>query len=132
MSASDSRAAAESRCAARMEGHREVKNGAPWQIGGHPQPASMRFDDRAADRQPHPQTAGLGRMERGEELLETRRAQAWPCVLYRDQHAVRFGFSGGDGQLSRPFRVGGHCLDSVDNDVEGYLLQLYAISFDER
>jgi hypothetical protein len=43
-------AVAGSRCAARVGGHCEVKNGAPGQVGSHPQPAPMSFDDRTADR----------------------------------------------------------------------------------
>src|SRR5258708_6700403 len=92
----------------------------------------MRFDDRTADRQPHPQTAGLRRVEGGEEVLETRRVQAWPRILHRDQHAIRIGLTGGDEQLSRPFRDRAHRLDSVDDEIKDDLLQLYAISFDER
>jgi hypothetical protein len=117
-----------SRCAARVGGHREVKNGAPGQVGGRPQPAAMSFDDRTADRQPHPQTAWLRCVEGGEEVRETRRGQAWPRILHRDQHAIRFGLSSGDEQLSRPFRDRAHCLDGVDDEIEDHLLQLDAIA----
>jgi len=92
----------------------------------------MRFDDRTADRQPHAQTVGLRRVEGGEELLEINRGQAWSRILHRDQHFIRFDVSSGDEQLSRPFRDRAHCLDRVDNEIEDDLLQLYAISFDER
>src|SRR5216684_2591450 len=92
----------------------------------------MSFDDRTADRQAHPQTVGLRRVEGGEEVLETRRGQAWPRILHRDQHAIRLGLSGGDEQLSRPFRDGAHCLDSVDDEIEDNLLQLDAIALNQR
>ena len=92
----------------------------------------MRFDDRTADRQPHPQTAGLRRVEGREEVLKTRRSQSRPRILHRDQHAVRFGLSGGDEQLSRPFRDRAHRFDRVDDEIEDNLLQLDAIAFDER
>src|SRR5258705_483220 len=112
-----------------LGGHREVKNGAAGLVGGHPQTAAMGFYDRTADRQPHPQTAGLRRVERVEEALETRRGHAWPRILHRDQHAIRFSWRGSDEQLSRPFYDYAHGLDSVDDEIEGDLLQLYAISF---
>ena len=38
----------------------------------------MSFDDRAADRQAHPQAAGLGRVEGLEEVLEALRSQPGP------------------------------------------------------
>ena len=65
-------------------------------------------------------------------MRKTIRGQAWPGILHRDQHAIRFGLSGGDEQLPRPFRRRVHCLDSVHYEVEDNLLQLYAIAFDER
>src|SRR5580700_2463349 len=67
-----------SRCAVRLRGHREVKNGAAGLVGRHPQTAAMGFYDRPADRQPHPQTAGLRRVERVEEAFKTCRGHAWP------------------------------------------------------
>src|SRR5580704_5502100 len=121
-----------SRRATRANAHREVKDGATGQVGGHPQPAAMSFDDRTADRQPHPQTAGLRRVERVEEAFETFRVQSRSRILHHDQHAIRFGWSGGDEQLSRPFRDLAHCLDRVDDEIEDDWLQLYTISFDER
>src|ERR1700761_5641531 len=125
-------AVAGSRRAARVGGHREVKNGAPGQVGGHPQPAPMSFDDRTADRQPQSQPAGLRRMEGLEEALDSRRRQPRTGILHCDHYAIWFGLDGGDEQLSRPFRDRTHCLDSVDDEIEDNLLQLYAISFDER
>src|SRR5260370_16592688 len=121
-----------SRRAPRVGEHREVKDGPTGQVGGHPQPAAMSFDDRTADRQPHAQTAGLCRVERVEEAFETFRVQSRSRILHHDQRALRFGWSGGDEQISRPFRDLAHCLDSVDDEIEYNLLQLYTISFDER
>src|SRR5580704_12505052 len=125
-------AAPKSRRAVRVGGHREVENRAPRPVGGHPQPTAMRFDDRTADRQPHSQTLGLCRVERIKEAFETRRSQAWPRILHRNQHAIRFGRSGGDEQLSLPFRDRAHGLDRVDDEIEDDLLQLNAIPFDGR
>src|SRR5260370_6451898 len=121
-----------SRRATRVGEHREVKDGATGQVGGHPRLPAMRYDDRTADRQPHAQTAGLCRVERVEEAFETFRVQSRSRILHHDQRALRFGWSGGDEQISRPFRDLAHCLDSVDDEIEDNLLQLYTISFDER
>jgi hypothetical protein len=48
-----------SRCAVRVGGHREVKNGARGQVGGHPQPAAMSFDDRTDRRRGSPTMRAL-------------------------------------------------------------------------
>ena len=43
-----------------------------------PRSAPVDFDDRAADRQSHAHAAGLGRVERVEQLIEARRVEPGP------------------------------------------------------
>ena len=43
-----------------------------------PQPSTMRFDDRAADRQAEPQTGRFGRIEGIEKALQSHRRQSRP------------------------------------------------------
>src|SRR5271166_72280 len=48
----------------------EPKHGASRLISVYPQPTAMRVDDGPADRQPHPKSAGLCRVEGIENPLE--------------------------------------------------------------
>src|SRR5271169_593666 len=56
----------QSQCGGRMSRRNEAKDSATWHVRARPQSSVMRFDDRTADRQAHPQTARL----RGVESLE--------------------------------------------------------------
>src|SRR5215475_11653361 len=47
--------------------HRELHDGAVGHIGGRPEPAAVRFDNPAADRQPQAQPLRLGRIEGVEQ-----------------------------------------------------------------
>lgn len=53
-------------------GQRELKRRAPWLGGGGPQSSPVCFDDGAADRETHPQAAGLCRVEGVKDTLEIR------------------------------------------------------------
>jgi hypothetical protein len=55
---------------------RELKNGTVWTVRSSPQSSVMSFNDRAADRQPHPQAVRLGRVEGLEQVLGSRWRQA--------------------------------------------------------
>src|SRR5438552_3691535 len=61
---------------------RELKQRAGWHVGRRPQPPAMGLDDRAADRQPHAEALGLGRIEGIEELLQAGRIKPRTGVLY--------------------------------------------------
>src|SRR5262245_63552444 len=58
-----SRPSAPLRCAVRVGGHREVKNGTAGQVGGHPQQTPMGVNDRQANRQHHPHAVRYGRKQ---------------------------------------------------------------------
>ena len=109
----------------------KLKNGAPGQVGGHPQSAAMSFDDRTADRQPHPQTVGLRRVEGGEEVLETRRGQAWPRILSPRpaRHSVRLDAVVMNNSRD-PSATALIAWTALTIEIEDHLLQLYAISFE--
>src|SRR6266576_2331055 len=70
-------AALRSRCGGRMSRRNETKDSATWHVGARPQSSVMRFDDRPADRQPKPQTAGLRAVESLEHAVNIRRCEAW-------------------------------------------------------
>src|SRR5262245_54912484 len=88
----------------------------------------MRFNDRTADRQPHPQPARFGRVERLEQPLNALGSQARTRIPHRDEHSFRVGFRSADEQIPRPFAACAHCLHSVDQQIENHLLQLYSIA----
>ena len=92
----------------------------------------MRIDDRTADRQAHPQAAGLGRVEGLEEALEARRSKARTRIPHRDDYAVRPARGGADQQLSPPVADVAHRFDRIDDQVQDNLLELDSISLYER
>ena len=92
----------------------------------------MRFDDRATDRQPYPQTAGLGRMERLEEAREGRRRQPRTRIANRDEHAARLGLTGADQQLARSLPDLAHRFNGVHDQVQDHLLQLDSVPENAR
>lgn len=92
----------------------------------------MRFNDRTANRQAHPQAAGLGRVEGLEGEFGRRRWQTRTRILHQDERSTGFGLAGGDQQLSRPLRHPAHCFDGIDYQVQDDLLQLDPICSNER
>src|SRR6266403_5182474 len=62
----------------------ELKAGAAGQVRARPQPAAVRFDDRTADRQAHPQTARLRGVDGRENVLESLRREAWTPISHLD------------------------------------------------
>ena len=109
-----------------------MKDGTTGLVGARPQSPTMRFDDRAANGETEPQTARFGRLESLEQLLDSRRREAWPRISYLDQHAIRLGLLGADQQVSVPFVEAAHRVDRIHDQVEYYLLQLDPISLDKR
>src|SRR5262249_11398749 len=109
------------------KGQREVEDRAMRRIRGGPEPAAVRFDDRAADRQSHAHAAGL----RGEEGLEysvhTVRVDPGAAVLHRYEHLIGFALRS-DQQLPRPVGDGCHRVHPVDRWLDHYLVQLDAIA----
>src|SRR5215469_11175326 len=97
-----------------------------------PQPATMRFYDRAADRQSHAHAARLGRVERVEHPMEIRRVQSRTRILHRNEHAVWRLLLGADQQRAPSLADAAHRLDGIENQVQHRLLQPDAISMTER
>src|SRR5215475_9339921 len=106
----------------------ELKNGTVWSVRGSPQSSVMRFNDRTADRQPHPQPARFGRVERLEQPLNALGSQPRTRIPHRDEHSFRVGFRSADEQIPRTFAHSAHCLHSVEQQIEIHLLQLYSIA----
>ena len=63
----------------------ELKYCAPRSIDVRPQPTTVGGDDGPADRQPHPNSAGLCGVEGLEHPLELVRIHAGSGIVHRDQ-----------------------------------------------
>src|SRR5882672_569094 len=109
----------------------ELKASAAGQVRARPQSAAVRFDDRTADRQAHPQTAKLRRVEGLEHALKSRRREAWTRIAHLDRHAIWF-VAGADEQFPLLFADVAHRFDRVDDQVKQDLLQLDPVSLDTR
>src|SRR5277367_1386034 len=106
---------------------RELKYGASGLVCVSRQPAAVGFNDRPADRQPHPHSAGLRRVESLENALDMLRINAWPSIAHRDADTICLALLAADQQLSRPLIDPAHCFGRVQDQVQNDLLQLNTI-----
>src|ERR1700739_3525838 len=70
---------------------RELKDGSLGPIGLGPEPSSVTFDNRTADRQPHAKALRLSRIKRVEKTIKTLRIQPWARISHGNQHLRPFG-----------------------------------------
>src|SRR5258708_24383114 len=91
-------------------GQSKMEGCTPLGVGGGPQPAAVRFDDRSADREPHAGSLRLG----GEECIEDPgsllRGQSHAGIADRDHHVTTLRSLRFDDQF--PCRA--QLLDGVD------------------
>ena len=94
-----------------------------------PEAAAVRFDDRAADREPHTHSRRLG----GEEGFEgpIGFGQSWPRIADVNAHRIVCK-DGLQTQLSLIWRHIGHRFDCISNDVHEDLLDLNRVDRDRR
>src|SRR6266446_2615092 len=81
-----------------VSGDRKLKESTLRFARGRPQPPTMGFDNRAADREAHAHALGLGRVEWLEQTREALRAQPRAGVPHPDAYAT-FGRGGIDADL---------------------------------
>jgi hypothetical protein len=98
---------------------------------GSPQAAAVRFNNGAADPQPHARAVSLGGKERIEELVLLLRRQPRARIADRDQHLTILAALRPDGQHACSVCIL-HRFDAVHHQVHQHLLQLHAISQDLR
>src|SRR5271156_4227832 len=79
-----------------VSGDRKLKESTPRLAPGRPQPPTMGFDNRAADREAHAHSVGLRRVEGLEETRQSFGAQPRAGVSPPEAHLVRFRLSCGD------------------------------------
>src|SRR5215831_9780301 len=70
--------------------NRERERGSWPVIRLGPKSALMSLDDRAADRQPDPHTAGFGRVKGFEQPLKALRSDTATSILHAQTHATVF------------------------------------------
>ena len=87
----------------------------------------MGIDDRPADRQPHPHSAGFRGVESLENALEMFRINTRPRIAHCHEDAICPGLLGADRQLSWPLLNRSHCFDRIHDQVQDDLLQLNTI-----
>jgi hypothetical protein len=92
----------------------------------------MSVDDRAADRESHSHTVGLGRIERFEDLLLGLGRETDSRVFHAQPDLVPLSPFRSNQQLSRAIVDCAHCVGSVSKQVQDDLLKLDAIAPDER
>ena len=88
----------------------------------------MRFDNRAADWEPHTGTVRLCGKERAEDLFGLLRRQANPRITDRDPQLSVLDLLRAD----RKFTCGAvlHGLNAIQHQVHEYLLQLDTVCHD--
>ena len=121
----------QSRCAARVGGHGELKDSAAWRIRAGPQSSTMRFDDGSRNRQSHPQAVRFGGVKGFEDTLRILCWQPRPRILHRDEH-VKPSTRATDQHFSRPIGNGAHRLHGVDDQIKDDLLEFNPVPRDER
>src|SRR5438132_2091552 len=77
-----------------VSGDRKLKESTPRLAPGRPQPPTMGFDNRAADREAHAHAVGLPLVEGLEDVLKSRRCQSGTRISHCDEHVVGVRFAG--------------------------------------
>ena len=113
-------------------GQSELKYGAARFIRLCPQPTPMGIDDRPANRQPHPYSAGFRGVESLENALEMFRINARPRIAHCHEDAICLALLRADRQLSWPLLNRPHCFDRIQNQVQDDLLQLNTIPLNRK
>ena len=105
----------------------DLKNGAIGARLDEPQCASVVCDQPKTDSESQPHTARFCRKERMEYALSILDRNAGSGVLDRQQYACATIETRCEPQASCPRGHGAHCVDSVLDKVQKYLLELRGI-----
>src|SRR5229473_4032096 len=107
----------------------EMKTCPARRVVGSPQAATMRFNDRAADPQPHTGALNLRSEECIKDLVCLLRRQSHAGIADRQHDLLVFRSLRFDCEIPCPLHFL-HCINAVDDEVHQHLLQLHAISHD--
>src|SRR5258707_7027167 len=72
-----------------VSGDRKLKESTPRLAPGRPQPPTIGFDNRAADREAHAHAVGLRRVEGFKETRQALRAQPMAGIPHRGAYRLR-------------------------------------------
>ena len=116
--------------AALMGRKRKVKSNAAVGVVLDTQLRTMRFQDRAADRQSQPQSIALGGEERRENALEIASGNSRPAVAHRDAQVPRISAHCLHSNYTFVLRTILHRVKRIEQQIEHDLLQLNAVTPD--
>src|SRR6202140_5126605 len=110
----------------------ELKRGTVGYVCRGPQPATVGFDDRTADREPHTHAAGFGGEEGVEQPVRIFCGDPDAAIGHTYKHLLRIVLAGSDRQFARPIRDRLHGFNAVHHQVDDHLLELDPITQDHR
>src|SRR5438093_5383906 len=93
-----------------------------------PRSPAVILNNRTADRQPHPHSLWLGRVEGVEDFFEILLVYSITEVLHSDEHLVGFMLTRTNKHLPRSVRDSIHGFDTVHHQIKNHLLQLDTIA----
>ena len=102
------------------------------QVRRRPEPAAVRFDDRAAHRQPHAHPATLGGKERIVQPVQVARIDPDAGVVHSHGDVLTVGRVRSDHQFRRPVLDARHGLDTVPHQIQDDLLELDPVTENGR
>src|SRR5215813_14440992 len=100
----------------------ELKGRARPDTARGPNPSTVSFDDRTADRESHAHAIRLCRVEGVEQAVDALEAQSRAGITHRDEHPARWIILRPDHQFARSLADAAHRFDSVDDQVQDHLL----------
>src|SRR3974377_2079910 len=90
----------------------------------------MRLDNRTANCQSHPHSLRFGGVKRFEDAFDIFRGDTRPRIFDDDQYSGRFLSVRCYLQHTVPISNGVYRINSVDEQIQDYLLELYTVSHD--
>src|SRR5882672_12119974 len=108
----------------------ELKRGTVGYVCRGPQPATVSFNDRTADREPHAHAAGFGGEEGVEQPVRIRGGYPDAAIRHTYERSVCLVLTRSDHQFARPIRDRLHCFNAIHHQVNDHLLQLDTIGQD--
>src|SRR5260370_6822901 len=102
----------------------ELKRGTVGYVCRSPQPATVGFNDRTADREPHTHAAGFGGEEGIEQPVRILGGDPDAAIRYTYEHSMCIVLAGSDHQFARPIRGRLHSFTAIPPPVNPHLLDL--------
>src|SRR6266850_6653757 len=101
-----------SRCGVCVHRQGELKRGTVGYVCRGPQPATVSFNDRTADREAHTHAAGFGGEEGVEQSVRVLGGDSDAAIRHTYKHLLFLVVARSDHQLARPIRDRLHCFNA--------------------